>query len=919
MSHKFVACDAARERQNRAYAFASQQVFQHAMVHNAWATLDIEDETTSEYINCMKISELERKKFEADVLTNSVDPKIKFVKSEENLLPLVVSQRAPRGRGNFNQRFQQRNNNWTRRNFAQKQRFQQRDHFNYPMQKYFIGSSQTVPLMALQIPSGPSGFAPVHHGFHNTFSAAHGYSQSSQPNGGHFPSPTESGDSDVYTNSSSNGSVANQNIQQTSPSDVSHAPAVPPGFSQIDVAQQEPQVVNTETPIQTINGLELAEEKNKKTILQHHEEPQLVVEVKNSKEVGVTFPNGADDISGTSKKNTDLSCDLSMEDTSDEELTMKPVKSVLPTAPESSKFVEIAELPPTIETSVDLGLENESPIVPDHMSGAPKIDTSLNCELSKLEKPAQSMETTDFDTKELQETSDEATVAVFKISNFESSLPKELESTVAEKMPGASNTERNLSEIEKSSSLRTADVEVGKLEGQSSDEGASEPKIAKLLTPHASGLTEESEFPEFPELSVKTLDSAEKCSKNAGVPMVDNEKPSRPLMSEVLLAAIEKEKITVNPCLNTAPIVQRNFGQKKNKNLTNTDHIATKSQGSKAAQLSQIRNSGKQFHNKKPEALKNHLPAKQEQDSSSGWKTVKGSSKVSNKTQKISVFPEQPPFGNVSKKSQSSSQKKSSATVPSEKNNQEGSSIEKPDHPEKPQVSESNRKKPVKKQKKDKTTKTAKSSDIDDFDTLLEQFKEEDRKSAEKSGNVGDSLIETVSGNKKRRTIRQYQAERDEAERKEQEIFDSIEKDGKRLEVCVNMGLCQFFEELNQCVMNRSPMYNWPECPMRDLSESEEVTRERDELVFDFIHARIADQFERVGTTPILRELFYRFIGRHYNSNLGLILESLARVHMKREITFEDEEELFGRMLNKREFRAEWNVFNFHYPDASNE
>ncbi|CAO4386820.1 unnamed protein product [Caenorhabditis nigoni] len=877
MSHKFVACDAARERQNRAYAFASQQVFQHAMVHNAWATLDIEDETTWEYINCMKISELERKKFESDVLTCSVDPKIKFVKSEENLLPLVVSQRAPRGRGNFNQRFQQRNNNWTRRNFAQKQRFQQRGHFNYPMQKYFIGSSQTMPLMALQIPSGPPGYAPVQHGSNNTFSATHGYSKSSQQNGGHFPSPTESGDSDVYTNSSSNGSVANQNIQQTSSND---APAVPPGFSQINVAQQEAQVVNAEPPIQTITGLDLAEEKNEQIILQHHEEQQLVVEVQNGEKVGVSLPNGAYDSSGPSIETT-------------------------------------AET--DIQTTAELGLEKKSSTVTDDMPGA--SNTDLNCELSKLEKPAQSMATTDFDIEGLkdQDKSDEATAAVRKPTNSESLLSPALESTVAEDMSGPSNTESDFSRIETSAqsySLKTTDVEADELKGKTTDEEATEPKISKFLMPHASGLAKD---PEFPELTMKISDSSEKCSMNADVPMVDNEKPSRPLMSEVLIAAIEKDKITVNPCSNAAPIVLRNLGQKKNKNLTNTDHIATKSQGSKAAPLSQIRNSAKQFRNKKPEAPRNHLPAKQEQDSFSGWKTVKGSSKVSNKTQKIAVFPEQPPFVNFSKKSQSSSQKKSSATVLSKKDNQEDSPIDKPDQPEKPQTPESIRKKSVKKQKKDKTTKTAKSSDIDDFDTLLEQFKEEDRKSAEKSGNVGDALIETVSGNKKKRTIRQYQAERDEAERKEQEIFDSIEKDGQRLEVCVNMGLCQFFEELNHCVLNRTPMYNWPECPMRDLSESEGVTRERDELVFDFIHARIADQFERVGTTPILRELFYRFIGRHYNSNLGLILESLARVHMKREITFEDEEELFGRMLNKREFRAEWNVFNFHYPDASNE
>ncbi|UMM43492.1 hypothetical protein L5515_018969 [Caenorhabditis briggsae] len=896
MSHKFVACDAARERQNRAYAFASQQVFQHALVHNAWATLDIEDEMTYEYINCMKISELERKKFEADVLTNSVDPTIKFVKTDENLLPLVVSQRAPRGRGTFNQRYQQRNNNWTRRNFAQNQRFQQQEHSNYPMQQYFIGSSQTVPLMALQIPSCPSGYAPVQHGSYNTFSAAHGYSRKNQLSDGHFPSPTESGDSDVYTSSSTNGSVAEQNIQQ----------------------------------VQTIIGFELAEDKNEQIILQHHEELQSVAEVKNGKKDVVSLPNGADDISGTSKKDAYLSCDLSNQGTSDE-VTMKTSnsKSVLPTAPQSAKFVEIAELPPSIktpsetdiQTTAELELKKESPIVPD---GATKIDTGLNCEMSKLDKPSQSMETTDFDNKEFkeQDTSDEATAAVSKPTISEFLLSPALESIVAEDMSGASNM-GDLSKPVLSTSITPTDTETEELKGKTTDEGATEATNSEFMIPQAYKSTEGLEFPER-VVSV----SAGFSSKDAEMPVVENQKPSKPLMSEILLAAIEKEKGTVNSCLKAAPIVLRNICQTENKNVTDTDGMAKKSD-SKAASSSQFRKSGDRFHNKKPEAPKNHLPAQQEKDSNSGWKTVKGSSKDSNNSKKLAVSAEQPPIAKDGKKRLSTSVKRSSGTVPaisptqrteeSENNTQEGSSIDKPDHPEKLPMPVSNQKNPVKKQKKDKKAKTAKTSDIDDFDALLKQFKEEDRKSAEESGKVCEAVFETAKGNKKKRTIRQYQSERVEAKKKEQEIFDSIEKDGKRLEVCVNMGLCQFFEELNHCVITRSPMYNWPECPMRDLSENEEITRERDELVFNFIQSRILDQFERFGTTPILRELFYRFLGRHYNSNLGLILEPLAKVLKDRDITFEDEKELFGRMLNKRECRAEWNVFNFHYPDASNE
>ncbi|ULT84245.1 hypothetical protein L3Y34_013120 [Caenorhabditis briggsae] len=108
-------------------------------------------------------------------------------------------------------------------------------------------------------------------------------------------------------------------------------------------------------------------------------------------------------------------------------------------------------------------------------------------------------------------------------------------------------------------------------------------------------------------------------------------------------------------------------------------------------------------------------------------------------------------------------------------------------------------------------------------------------------------------------------------------------------------------------------MFNWPECPVRDFSESDETTRDRDELVLRFINIRILDQFKGVGTTCVLQDKFYSFLGRHYNSNLGPILEPLARIRMEREIILHDDWELIVRMLNKREHRAEWKEFNFHY------
>ncbi|ULT84244.1 hypothetical protein L3Y34_013120 [Caenorhabditis briggsae] len=1151
MSHNFVACDAATERQNRACAFANQQVFKHAWVQHAWSSLDIEDESTWEYINSMEISELERKKFEADVLTSNVHPNIKFLKAEEDLLPFVVRLRAPRGRGDFNQRNQQRNNNWTRQNFVQQQNFEQRadafqapqnfnypmhEHFsgplqtppmavpissapvnyvpvnhgynntffaapmqngysqsnqpnggyypfptesrdsgvytsspsnayegshniqyipasdprdvpyasvippevsqiydpsqgvppqsvdfNYPMQQYYSGPSQAVPWMAGKIPQGPFGYVPVNRGYNNTLSAApmqNGYNQNILPNGGHYPCPTESRDSGVYTSSLSNGSEGCQNFQQvlaSSPSDDPYASVFSPEASQIhdsspsrslrQDAHRKVQTANAKPLIQTTIKVEPNYESNLQVVSGQHEEPQLTVEDDNGNKD--TPQQVSDDVSTLQvviekpaefMESTDFDTEKTEKHDTSNEATVTLAKqrnseSGLPTAPESAEFVEKVKplsIGTTVEdntqTTTELVLEQEGSIVTDDVSGASNKD--LNCDVSKL-KPVQSMECSDFDAEGLKDqfTSDEATLtlvphahesAIFVVEakllpiiettavcdiqttiefqvemngqmlvqqhkkpqmavevdkgkiepRLQISRSKDVDTrpNVADDTPGASNTESDPSKLEKpvlTTPMTPIDTETKKLKGKITDDGPADPYNSDFIIPYISKLAEDLEFP---SLTSKASDSVVKCLKDADVPTVENEKPIKPLMSEVLLAAIEKEKGTVNPCLNAAPILQRNICQKENKNLKS----CTNSQASEATSLSQIKKSEKQFYNKKLEPPTNHLPAKQEQDSTSGWKTVKGSSKDTNNNKKLAVSAEQPPVAKDSKKSPSSKELKASTTSssisPTLKTEQSvkeilaESFIDTPDQPEKSQITESSQKKSMRNKKKVQKAKAARPSVIEDFDTLLKQFKEEDRKSAEKKGEVREVVFEKTNGNKKKRTIRQYQAEKwqyeaekEEAERNGQELIDSFENVDKRLEICVNFGLPLFFVELDDCVKNRSPMFNWPECPVRDFSESDETTRDRDELVLRFINIRILDQFKGVGTTCVLQDKFYSFLGRHYNSNLGPILEPLARIRMEREIILHDDWELIVRMLNKREHRAEWKEFNFHY------
>ncbi|UMM43488.1 hypothetical protein L5515_018967 [Caenorhabditis briggsae] len=642
-----------------------------------------------------------------------------------------------------------------------------------------------------------------------------------------------------------------------------------------------------------------------------------------------------------------------------------------------------------IPINIELELLMESPIVAEDMSGATKQDPDLNCELSKYEKPVQPVERSDFDTEGLKDqfTSDEATLILLPhahesakfvvdakllpiiettaVCDIQTTIEFQVEMNgqmlvqqhkkpqmavevdkgkikprlqisrskdvdtrpnVADDTSGASNTESDPSKLEKpvlTTPMTPIDTETKKLKGKITDDGPADPYNSDFIIPYISKLAEDLEFP---SLTSKASDSVVKCLKDADVPTVENEKPIKPLMSEVLLAAIEKEKGTVNPCSNTAPILQRNICQKENKNLKS----CTNSQASEATLLSQIKKSDKRFHNKTPKAPKNQLPAKQEQDSTSGWKTVKGSSKDTNNNKKLAVAAEQPPVAKDSKKSPSSKELKASTTAssisPTLKTEQSvkeilaESFIDTPDQPEKSQITESSQKKSMRNKKKVQKAKAARPSVIEDFDTLLKQFKEEDRKSAEKKGEVREAVFEKANGNKKKRTIRQYQAEKwqyeaekEEAERNGQELIDSFENVDKRLEICVNFGLPLFFVELDDCVKNRSPMFNWPECPVRDFSESDETTRERDELVLTFINIRILDQFKGVGTTCVLQDKFYSFLGRHYNSNLGPILEPLARIRMEREIILHDDWELIVRMLNKREHRAEWKEFNFHY------
>ncbi|PIC13010.1 hypothetical protein B9Z55_028085 [Caenorhabditis nigoni] len=1137
MSHKFVACDAARERKNRARAFVNQLAFNHAIVQHSWATLDIDDELTCEYINRMESSELERMKFELDVLTHKVHPSIKFLKAEDNPLPFVVKLTAPRGRGNFNPQYQQRNNNWTRENFAQEQNYDHRvdtyqapQHFNRPMQLCFSGPFQIVPPMAVPIHSTPVRYVPVNHGYNNTFSAApmqNGYFQSNRSNGDYYPSPTESRDSGVYTGSSSNGYEGSQNIQYipasyprvvryasviplgespihdpsqgvppqsadfnypmqqyysgsshamlqmpiqfspglgyapvqygsnntvstahsysqsnhpngcyyssptesrdsavytsassygsercqnvqhvlaSSPNDVPYASAIPPEVPQIhdpspsssrsQDAYRKRQTMNAKSRIQTTIKVEPNYESNPQIISGQHEKPQSTVGVDNrnkdtslkvSKDVAilpVALEKPAESIEATDFDTKEIE----KRDTSDEATVTVAMpsnsESVLPTAHESAKFEEEVEPPrigttveDNIQTTTELELEKESSIVTDDVSVA--SNTDLDCELSKLDKPVQSLETTDCDNEDLKEktTSNEAIVPISKPSESESLLPRAPESAkfvkevkppsiettaecdiqttielpvemseilvlqheepqsaigmenvkndqklqlrkdfdtrpnVAENMSGTSNKENDPSTLEKpvmSTPIKPSEVETEELKGHTTSD-------------ERSGLAED---PEFPELRSKALDSVEKCSKDANMPMVENDKPSKPLMSEVLLAAIEKDKGTVDPCLIADPIMQRDICQKEYKNLKS----GTNSQGSKRTPLSHIKNSEKQFHKNTHEASKHHLSAKQEQDSNSGWKTVKSSSRDAKNTEKLAVPAEQPPVAKDSKRSPSSKELKASTTAtsisPTRKTKQSveenlaESIIDTPDQPEKSQVSKSSQKKSMKNKKKDKNAKTANASVVEDFDNLLEQFKEEDKKSAEKNGEVREVVVNTANGQKKKRTIRQYRAERDDAERKEQEMFDSLETEGQRLEVAINMALRQFFEELNYCIITRTPMVNWPECPMRELSECEEVTRKRDELVLDFIHERIVDQIGNVETTAKMRELFYRFLRRHYNSNLGFILEPLAKILLERDITYEDEQELVARMLNQQELRADWKAF---YPGPTNE
>ncbi|PIC13011.1 hypothetical protein B9Z55_028094 [Caenorhabditis nigoni] len=1112
MSRKFVACDAVRESKNRAYAFANQLIFKHALVQHSWATLDIDDESTREYINRMEISELERMKFEADVLANNIQPSIKFLKAEDNPLPFVVKLRAPRGCGNFNPQYQQRNNNWTGQNFAQEQNYDYRadtyqalqhsnypmqqyssgpsqavppmavpffsapvryvlvNHgynntcstapmrngyspsnlpnggyyqsptdsrdsgvytsspsngyngsqniqyipasypsdvpyasvyppgesqiynpsqgvppqsadFNYPMQQYYVGPSQAVPPMAVPILSAPVGFVPVIHGYNNTCSTApmqNGYSQSNQPNGDYYPSPTESRDSGVYTSSPTNGSEGCQNVQQvlaSSSNDVPYASAIPPEVPQIhdpspsrsrrQNAHRKKQTVIAKPLIRTTIKGEPNNEKKGQIVSGQHKEPQMTVKDDNgnqnalqqvSKDVAtlpVALKKPAESLEST---NFDTE-KVEKQDTSNEATVtvakQRNSEPVLPIAPESAEFVEEVKPPSigtpvenNIRTTTEFELGKESPIVTDNVFGASNRD--LNSELSKLDKPVQSTETTaecDIQTTTklpvemseifvLQQEKPQSVIGMENGKNDQKlkiSQAEDVDSrpNVAEDMSGASNTESDPSKLEKpvmSTPIKPSDFETEEHKGHTtSDDGATEPNISEFID-------EMVEDPEFPALASKALDSVEKCSNNADVAVVEKEKPSKPLMSEVLLAAIKKDKGTANPCWNAVPIVQQYSKQMKNKNLTDTDGMTTKSQGSKAASSSEISKSQEPFHNKKPEVPKNQLSAKQEQDSNSGWKTVKSSSKDTNNTEKLTVPAEQPPVAKDSKKNPSSEKQKALTSAPSisptlkteqqVKENLAESNIDKPDQPEKSQVSKSSQNMSMKNKKKDKKAKTAKASVVEDFDTLLEQFKEEDKKSAEKNGKVGEAVLDAANGHKKKRTIRQYkaekcqyEAEKEETVKNDLELIDSFEAEQKRLETCVNFCLPLFFVELDDCVKNRSPMFNWPECPVRDSSESEESTRDRDELVLQFINTRIADHF----TTCTLQDSFYNFLGRQYNSNLGPVLEPLAKIRLEREMSIDDDWELMIRMLNKREHRAEWNELNYDYMSSSDE
>ncbi|PIC20498.1 hypothetical protein B9Z55_025678 [Caenorhabditis nigoni] len=961
MAHKFVACDAARERKNR---------------------------------------ELERAKFEADVLANNIQPNIDGSSNPFRSCRLCASQ------------------SW--------------------LQQRFLSSSMQ-----------------------------NGHFQSNQPNGGYYPSPTESRDSGVYTSSPSNGYGGSQNIQYipaSYPCDVSYASVIPPGEPQIHYPSQgvrhsrlstskgttighvtislknktttmkltltkspsipiiqcsntvmdhpklcleylsKKQTLNAKPRIRTTIEGEPNSERNPQIVCGQHGKPQSVVGVdngnkdtpqkvsknvatlpvalkkpaeslestnfdtekvekqdtsdeatvtvakqRNSEAVLPTAPESAefveevkppsigtpvedkiqtttglelekdssivtDDVSVAS--DTDLNCDVSnskstqamersdvdAEGLKDQYTSDEATLLLLPHASDSAKFVVEAKLLPSIGTTVrdniqtttEFELEKESPIVTDDVSGASNRD--LNCELSKLDKPLQSTETTDFDTDVLKDqfTSDEATVTLLPhapdsakfvveaklLPSIETTAECDIQTTtelpvemseilllqhekpqsiigmengkndqklqisqtkdvdtrpnVAEDMTGVSNTESDPSKLEKpvmSTPIKPSDVETKEHKGHTtSDDGATEPNISEFID-------EMVEDPEFPALASKALDSVEKCSNNADVAVVEKEKPSKPLMSEVLLAAIKKDVGTVNPCWNAVPIVQQYPKQLKNKNLTDTDSMTTKSQGSKPTPSYQIRKSQEPFRNKKPEAPNKYLSANQKQDSNSGWKTVKSSSKDTNNTEKLAVPAEQPPVAKEGKKSPSSEKQKGLTTASSisptlkteqsVKENLAESTIDTPDQPEKSQVSKSSQKKSMKNKRRTKSPKLP-NRRSSRFDTLLEQFKEEDKKSAEKNGEVREVVSETANGNRKKRTIRQYQeekwqyeAEKEEAERNGQELIDWVENEEKRMEISVNFGLPLFFVELEDCVKNRSPMFNWPECPVRDRSESE--------------------------------------------------------------------------------------------------
>ncbi|PIC20497.1 hypothetical protein B9Z55_025678 [Caenorhabditis nigoni] len=982
MAHKFVACDAARERKNR---------------------------------------ELERAKFEADVLANNIQPNIE-TKITEN-------------------------------HFS----------FNYVSHPSLFQDGSSNPFRSCRLCASQSW---LQQRFLSS-SMQNGHFQSNQPNGGYYPSPTESRDSGVYTSSPSNGYGGSQNIQYipaSYPCDVSYASVIPPGEPQIHYPSQgvrhsrlstskgttighvtislknktttmkltltkspsipiiqcsntvmdhpklcleylsKKQTLNAKPRIRTTIEGEPNSERNPQIVCGQHGKPQSVVGVdngnkdtpqkvsknvatlpvalkkpaeslestnfdtekvekqdtsdeatvtvakqRNSEAVLPTAPESAefveevkppsigtpvedkiqtttglelekdssivtDDVSVAS--DTDLNCDVSnskstqamersdvdAEGLKDQYTSDEATLLLLPHASDSAKFVVEAKLLPSIGTTVrdniqtttEFELEKESPIVTDDVSGASNRD--LNCELSKLDKPLQSTETTDFDTDVLKDqfTSDEATVTLLPhapdsakfvveaklLPSIETTAECDIQTTtelpvemseilllqhekpqsiigmengkndqklqisqtkdvdtrpnVAEDMTGVSNTESDPSKLEKpvmSTPIKPSDVETKEHKGHTtSDDGATEPNISEFID-------EMVEDPEFPALASKALDSVEKCSNNADVAVVEKEKPSKPLMSEVLLAAIKKDVGTVNPCWNAVPIVQQYPKQLKNKNLTDTDSMTTKSQGSKPTPSYQIRKSQEPFRNKKPEAPNKYLSANQKQDSNSGWKTVKSSSKDTNNTEKLAVPAEQPPVAKEGKKSPSSEKQKGLTTASSisptlkteqsVKENLAESTIDTPDQPEKSQVSKSSQKKSMKNKRRTKSPKLP-NRRSSRFDTLLEQFKEEDKKSAEKNGEVREVVSETANGNRKKRTIRQYQeekwqyeAEKEEAERNGQELIDWVENEEKRMEISVNFGLPLFFVELEDCVKNRSPMFNWPECPVRDRSESE--------------------------------------------------------------------------------------------------